>query len=593
MPRTAGSFRDMMMTDKKDKLVLALERLKKTPAPNYPIKDYAPISASYIQELIDKVGAADDHLIADICSTIINSVSDIHLDDEDTTTDQLKYQYAVSKVRECARIDSEINDKSPELFVKQSDYEEDIEAIKKGIEFVQATVDSVRLEIQTSRLSGFSVNLGPIGIPLDHVSKTASAASVIIASSIGVDAVALTVQLRGMTSSAALAFRKALQTASVPIRVTELLRAITERAADTAELGLSLLRRALGVLGSETDRQEFAAAAGVGTRGIGFGSEIIGMDFGTSALRLSAKGRGLVCSVDSVPEVRGVSISRNAWLSTERWSDRPVMAGVIADGAVAESILKQAASKSGLAKRFSRPHIIASASSSSTAVEIRAIRRVAKSLPAGKVEIVDGILASALGCGIDIHSLEGAMVGDLGAGKSEVGIVALSGIIHSNRVKVGGDDLTSKIQQYLSRVTSTFLSFEECEAIKLRIANSGYGQHKADPYEIVGFNKLSKSRMTTSVTSEMVADAISEPLHQIIDIFKLAIEATPPELAHNIQRTGIIICGGASKLPGMAKAISDHTGMPVSVAIDPEGATSRGLSFIMENRLQASVMAFS
>tara|TARA_R110002124_G_scaffold116035_2_gene272233 strand:- start:687 stop:2432 length:1746 start_codon:yes stop_codon:yes gene_type:complete len=568
-----------------DSLASALEQLKQTPAPNYPIDGYEIVEWKIIHAFVDMLRDDSNEVAELVAGQILEIVLPVKFSDGDFTSDQLRYQYAVASLRESARdiVDRKGVGATAQLFVKREDYEQEVAGMLSGIEFIQSSLEDIRKEIRRDPLDGFSLNFGPIGIPLNAVTKSAGVASSILAHVAGIDAIALSLQLQGMASNARLALRQALSLQGIPDSVTGLLRDVTERAAATADLGLGVLRRAVQALGDGASSTVSAAVQINVARTFGLVTDDVAVDLGTSKLQVFAKGRGVVVESEVLPRVRGANPTRLEWLSGVPLSARPMIGGAVADAAVTEAFLKRAVSGAQLSRGIARPTVLVAVPSGATAVERRALQRVVKTLPAKKVRVIDAPIAAAAGAGMNVSGIEGCMIADIGAGKTEISVVALNGLIYSRSIMVGGDDLTIKLQDYIFRTKGVSVSLSECELIKRRYKAVRFSNENNSPYEIVGFDKFRKLKSSTFITDQNVEEAIAEPVTQIIEAFKVALEATPPEIADAAQRNGLMLTGGGALLSGLAEEVRDHTGLPVSISVDPASAVIRGLSLILED----------
>ncbi|WP_312571405.1 rod shape-determining protein [Brevundimonas sp.] len=560
----------------------ALNRLLKTTAPNYPIEGFRPVDRDTITGIIDALDVSSEDGIEIILNEIDHVFKEIDLVDDDLTQDQLLYYYAFSKVREAAtalRSSGSIR-QTQNLFVKSNDYEKDITAIKAGIEEIQKTIELVREETFKHPLEGMSLNVGPIGLPVTSLIRSADLAIEVLAHHAGIDVIALSLHLQTITNSANSAYKNALALQNLPGTISTLLRHATIRAASTLKIGLSVLARATAKL---DDLPPLSASVTATARAFRLTADYIGVDFGTSEIRLVARGRGVVSRSQSTPAIKGADLTRAEWLRTVKWADRPIMHGVIADPLMAEDILKRAARSSGLLKAFSRPKFIAAVTSGSSAVERREMRRLVKRLPSGSIQLVEGPIAAALGAGLEVSTGEACMVGDIGAGKTDISLIAFNGIVYSRTLKVGGDDMTLKIGDYLFRSYNMYFTVDECERLKLGLAKAHPVVDAGDFEVIVGADSLTKRQKEVKITDAAIGTAINEPLLEIIDSFRLAIEALPPELSHSVQRAGIALTGGVARLPGLAEELARWTGFKFWVADEPELAVSRGLARIMDD----------
>jgi rod shape-determining protein MreB len=85
------------------------------------------------------------------------------------------------------------------------------------------------------------------------------------------------------------------------------------------------------------------------------------------------------------------------------------------------------------------------------------------------------------------------------------------------------------------------------------------------------------------ISERQAAEALAEPVSQIVEAVKVALEATPPELAADIADKGIMLTGGGALLRGLDAEIRDHTGLPVSVADDPLSCVAIGCGRVLEH----------
>lgn len=570
----------------------ALNRLLNTTVPNYPIDGFDLVDRNTILGIIDAIEAVSDDGLSIILNEIDFIFKDIDLVDDDLTQDQLLYYYSFSKVRAAVAslrgADSALQTQN--LFVKSNDYEKDMTAIKAGIEEIQKTIELVREETAKHPLDGMSLNVGPIGLPVTSLLRSADLAIEVLAHQAGVDVIALSLHLQTITNSANSAYKNALAIQNLPGTISTLLRHATIRAASTLKIGLSVLARATAKL---DDLPPLTASVTATARAFRLTADYVAVDFGTSEIRLVARGRGVVGRSQSTPAFKGADLTRAEWLRTVKWADRPIMHGVIADPLMAEDILKRAARSSGLLKAFSRPKFLAAVTSGSSAVERREMRRLVKRLPSGSIQLVEGSIAAALGAGLDVSTGEACMVGDIGAGKTDISLMAFNGIVYSRTLKVGGDDMTLKIVDHLFRSYNMYFTVDECERMKLALAKAHRNEVANDFEVIVGADSLTKRQREIKITGEAISLAITEPLLEIIDGFRLAIEALPPELSHSVQRTGIALTGGVARLPGLAEELARWTGFKFWVADEPELAVSRGLARIMDDPNSRQILEVS
>ena len=206
--------------------------------------------------------------------------------------------------------------------------------------------------------------------------------------------------------------------------------------------------------------------------------------------------------------------------------------------------------------------------SSATAVERRAIHEACLSAGAWGVSLIEEAQAAAIGAGLPIHEPTGSMVVDIGGGTSEVAVISLGGIVVSQSIRVGGDELDESIMNYVKREYKLLIGQQTAEEVKLEIGSS-YPLGEEVQAEIRGRDMVSGLPKTVVLTSEEIRGALEEPVTQIIDAVKETLDRTPPELASDIMDRGIMLAGGGSLLQGLDERLRHETQMPAHLAESP------------------------
>src|SRR3954469_16827513 len=312
------------------------------------------------------------------------------------------------------------------------------------------------------------------------------------------------------------------------------------------------------------------------------------IDLGTANTVVYVRGRGIVLSEPSVVaidertgEVHAVGADAQRMIGRTPASisaDRPLRHGVIADFEITEAMLSQFMGKV-LRSRFSRPRLIMCAPSGVTEVERRAVEEAALSAGARDVHLIEESLAAAIGAGLPIAEPVGSMVVDVGGGTSEVAIISLGGIVVSRSLRVGGYDLDDGITAYIRNEHRMAIGSQSAEAIKLAVGSATELEEELST-RIRGRDLLSGLPRELELGSAEVRRAIEAPLTDILAAVHATLEETPPELAADIARHGIMLAGGGALLRGFADRVHRETGMPVPIAAAPLpcGATGAGQS---------------
>ena len=325
---------------------------------------------------------------------------------------------------------------------------------------------------------------------------------------------------------------------------------------------------------------------------MGIISKDIGIDLGTSNIRIHLKGKGVVLSEPAVVAINQITgeilaVGNQAKEMIGRTPDsivafKPLKDGVIADFESTRALMQNLISRVVQKSLFYRPRIVVSIPSGITDVEERAVEGVVYKSGAKEVYLMEEVMAAAIGSGLEVEKPEGAMIVDLGGGTSEMAVLSLGGIVVSNSVKIAGEKLDKDIVEYIKQKFNVIIGDGEAEEVKKQIGAATAAMTE-DRMEVKGRNLLTGLPETITVTTEDINEAMKDSLNEILRIIKLTLEQTPPELASDIMERGITISGGLSLLRNIDRLISDETGMPVFIADEPEKCVVKGVGMALDN----------
>lgn len=254
---------------------------------------------------------------------------------------------------------------------------------------------------------------------------------------------------------------------------------------------------------------------------------------------------------------------------------RPMKDGVIADFNVTEKMLKQFIKKVNNSRFATAPRIVICVPCGSTQVERKAIRDSALAAGASSVNLIEEPMAAAIGAGLPIEKPTGCMVVDIGGGTTEVGVISLSGVVYSHSIRVGGDAFDESIINYVRRNYGMLIGEATAEEIKTKIGSAFPGM-EVNEIEVKGRNLAEGIPRAFTISSNEVLEALTEPLNQIVQSVKNALEQTPPELGADIAERGLVLTGGGALLKGLDRLLAEETGLPVMIAEDPLTCVARG-----------------
>lgn len=317
----------------------------------------------------------------------------------------------------------------------------------------------------------------------------------------------------------------------------------------------------------------------------------IAIDLGTANTLIYAKGQGIVLNEPSIVAINSqdqpVAVGHEARLMHEKTHKsirtvRPLRDGVIADFEVAEMMIRGMIKKVKLKWFSSTRKMVVCVPSGITEVEKRAVRDSAERAGAKDVYLVDEPMAAAIGIGLNVHEPVGNMIVDIGGGTTEIAVIALSGIVYSQSVRLGGDELNDDIINYFRRNHNLLIGERTAEQVKCMIGSAAPLDEEIE-IQTKGRDLVNGVPRIRTVSSVEVREAISESVNTIIESITKSLEQTPPELSADILDRGIMLTGGGALLKNLDRLIMDTTDLPVHIAEDPLTAVVRGTGEILEN----------
>lgn len=327
----------------------------------------------------------------------------------------------------------------------------------------------------------------------------------------------------------------------------------------------------------------------------GFMSADMAIDLGTANTLVYVKDQGIVLNEPSVVAISMVAgkkhvlaVGNEAKLMLGRTpgnivATRPLRDGVIADFEVTEAMIKHFIRKVHNRRSFVSPKMIICVPSGSTAVEQRAIQESAESAGASQVVLIEEPMAAAIGAGLPVTEPSGSMVVDIGGGTTEVAVISLGGIVYARSVRVGGDKMDEAIIAYIRRVHNLLIGESTAERIKKEVGSAcAPADGEGRQMHIKGRDLMNGVPKEILITERQVAESLAEPVGQIIEGVKVALEHTAPELAADIVDKGIVMTGGGSLLSNLDYVLRHATGLPVTIADDPLSCVVLGTGHALE-----------
>ena len=261
---------------------------------------------------------------------------------------------------------------------------------------------------------------------------------------------------------------------------------------------------------------------------------------------------------------------------------RPLKDGVIADFTATQLLLKNIIAKVGRRYSIGKPRVVVGVPSGITEVEERAVEESVLQAGAKEVYLIEEPMAAAIGASLDVGEPSGSIIVDIGGGTTEVAVISLGGIVVSHSLRIAGDELDEDIVNYIKKEMNLAIGDTTAEQIKMQIGCAMPLMTEMS-MEVRGRDLSDGLPRTVKVTSVQIEEAMKESIGKIVEVIKLTLEKTPPELASDIMEKGIVLAGGGALIKNLDKLISIETSMPVYVAEEPLDCVVRGAGKTLED----------
>jgi rod shape-determining protein MreB len=302
------------------------------------------------------------------------------------------------------------------------------------------------------------------------------------------------------------------------------------------------------------------------------------VDLGTANTLVYVRGRGITLNEPSVVALNtgtgnivAVGVQAKRMISRTPGkivAIRPLKDGVIADFDVTERMLRYFIQKVHRRRRLAKPRLVVAMPSGITGVEQSAVKEAGHQAGACRVYIIEEPMAAAIGAGLPVYDPAGNMVAEVGGGTTEVAVISLGGIVTSQSVQAGGDEIDQAIIVFAEKEYSLMLGERTAEEIKMAVGSACPSPDEPHA-EIRGRDLVSGLPKTIVIRAEEVRHAIQGPVSTVVDIVKTTLGKCPPELAGDIMDRGIMLTGGGALLRGLDERLREETGMPIHLAGNP------------------------
>jgi len=322
------------------------------------------------------------------------------------------------------------------------------------------------------------------------------------------------------------------------------------------------------------------------------------VDLGAARTRVYVKGAGLVVDQPSAAAVNTrtgalIAVGELAEQMTGRTPAyirvvRPVSGGTVVDIEMAQRMLRQLLGEKLRRSLRRRPRLRAASCSSRDAYPLdhRATIETLGGLGARRVELVDTLVAAAVGCGLPVEQPEASMIMVCGAAATQIAVLSLGNIVTAERIPVGGEAVDRAIVQHLRHEHALLLPSQSVRPLQIALSGNGLTPHGPASTEIQGRDVATGLARSVRIDTAAVRVAIQTPLTAVLDGIGKVLRDCPPDLVADLVDRGIMMVGGSALLPGLDQMLHQATGMPVHIAERPDICAVQGVGDMLEGRIQ-------
>ncbi len=317
----------------------------------------------------------------------------------------------------------------------------------------------------------------------------------------------------------------------------------------------------------------------------------VGIDLGTTTTRIIVKGEGMIATEPTAVAIRdgamqaavfGEAALETAAEDPEFQLKRPIARGEVADAASARWLVNHAMIRAAGRQRIFKPDVVIAVMSSLPGGQRRSLLEAAALAGARTAYLLDAPLAAAMGAGIRLSGPNGHLVIDIGAGKTDVAALALEGTV-SGRCLAGhgGMRLHACVADEVRKEHGVILDAATVEELIASLAR--VGPHEERRLDVLGMGAEDQQEVSLTITSTELNGCLDAHVHPILAAIDAVIADTPARLLADIQREGILLCGGGAQLEGLDRAIATATGIEVHRESQPQLCAVRGTGYALDN----------
>lgn len=322
------------------------------------------------------------------------------------------------------------------------------------------------------------------------------------------------------------------------------------------------------------------------------GVKDIAIDMGTSNTRVYLKDKGIVLRESTVV---GINAITNEIIATGNAANvmlgktpenilaiKPIRLGVISDFYATKSMMEWCIKSISKKEHLLKVRVAVCLPSCITDVEERAIEEATYAAGAKEVYLLPSIMAAAIGSGIKVEKIQGSMILDIGAGKTEAAVISGGGVVASRTVRVGGEDIDRDIVEYIKEKYDVMIGETTAEEIKNTIGAADASMTE-EYMNVKGINMTTGLPDNITITTQDIALASKKVFEEITKCIKRVLERVMPELVSDVLEQGIVVCGGGAYIKNIDRYISQKISIPIYLTENPLDSVIKGLGIMLKN----------
>lgn len=317
-------------------------------------------------------------------------------------------------------------------------------------------------------------------------------------------------------------------------------------------------------------------------------TDSIAIDMGTASTIIAVKGRDVVLDEPSLVAVNElteeiVAFGQEAFDMLGREGrdivvKAPLSSGVVADFELTQKMLAQFVKNSKSGGSQVSIQAVMSMTSDVTHVEQRALLNAADEAHIGKVYMMEEGLAAAFGAGVNPGDKRASAIVDIGAGTTNVAVVAKGSTVHSKSDRIGSHEINKALITHLKRHRGLQVGEESTEHLKITFASVVVPDNLEKETIIRGRDMQTGSPSAVKITAGELYPIVEAIMRRVAQLVSDTLTELRPEVAADIYDRGIILTGGGALLDGVDQYLRNFVNLPVIISDEPRYATVRGLA---------------